>query len=103
MAILEALACGLPVIATTACHFPELVVATPGSSSSRTSQAVTRSSSRACWSDLPRSDAEMAGEAGDSSRATTPGTRQGRRLAEVYRWLVSGGEAPEAVEMAGGF
>ena len=28
---------------------------------------------------------------------------QGRKLAEIYRWLAGGGPAPDSVEVAGGF
>ncbi len=102
MAILEALAARLPVIATTACHFPELA--------SREAAIVVEPQAADVLAALralhERSADDRRGMA-LRGRQLVEGhyswQRQGSRLAEVYRWLASGGEAPEAVEMAGGF
>ncbi|HEY2155102.1 MAG TPA: glycosyltransferase, partial [Isosphaeraceae bacterium] len=102
MAILEALAARLPVIATTACHFPELarsdaaIIVEPN-------ETAVHSGLRELHerSENDRRAMALRGRALVEGRYTWE--RQGRRLAEVYRWLAAGGEAPEAVEMAGGF
>jgi glycosyltransferase involved in cell wall biosynthesis len=102
MAILEALAARLPVIATTACHFPELT---------RSEAAIVVEpdepgilSALRELHDRSNSDHEvMALRGRQLVEDHYTWERQGRRLAEVYRWLAGGGEAPETVEMAGGF
>src|SRR5262249_40389569 len=96
MAILEALACRLPVVITTACHFPELEAAGGGIGVRPTAADVT-AGLRAL---LERSPAERAA-LGRAGRALVERQytwdRQGLRLASVYRWLAGGGPAPEAV------
>ena len=96
MAILEALACRLPALVTTACHFPELAAAGGGIVVEPTTAGVT-AGLRAL---LERSPAERAA-LGLRGRALVERQytwdRQARRLADVYRWLAGGGPAPEAV------
>lgn len=96
MAVLEALACRLPVLATTACHFPELARADGGLIVEPNVEAVT-AGLRAL---LDRSPAERAG-LGQRGRALVEAEytwdRQASRLAEVYRWLAGGGPVPQAV------
>jgi len=100
MAILEALAGRLPVVITTACHFPELATAGGGIVVEPTAPAVT-----AGLRDLlERSPADRA-DLGRRGRALVEADytwgRQADRLAAVYRWAAGGGPAPEAVEIAG--
>ena len=100
MAILEALACRLPVVITTACHFPELGEADGGIVVEPTADDVTRGLREL----LERSPAERA-ELACNGRALVEGRytwdRQAARLAEVYRWVAGGGPAPEAVVAEG--
>ncbi len=96
MAILEALACRLPVVITTACHFPELAQAEGGITVTPTAEDVTRGL-RELLERSPEERAAMAahGRALVESRYTWD--RQMQRLAEVYRWVIGGGSPPEAV------
>lgn len=96
MAILEALACRLPVLVTTACHFPELADCDGGIVVEPTPETVTQGLRDL----LDRSPAErrelgLAGRALVEQKYTWD--QQARRLAEVYRWVAGGGDAPEAV------
>jgi glycosyltransferase involved in cell wall biosynthesis len=96
MAVLEALACKLPALITTACHFPELAAAGGGLVVEPTAERVTRG----LRSLLERSPNErealgLRGRALVESQYTWD--QQARRLAEVYRWLSGGGARPEAV------
>jgi glycosyltransferase involved in cell wall biosynthesis len=96
MAVLEALACRVPSLITTACHFPELaasegaVVVTPDADS------VTRGLREL----LERSPGERA-QLGRIGRQLVEmdytWTRQAQRLAAVYGWLSGGGAPPEPV------
>ncbi|MEW4570358.1 glycosyltransferase [Tautonia sp. JC769] len=99
MAILEALAARLPVVVTTACHFPELDRAGGGIVVEPTREGVT-AGLRAL---LERSREERV-ELGRRGRALVEEhytwDRQAERLAEVYRWLAGGGPRPEAVAAA---
>jgi glycosyltransferase involved in cell wall biosynthesis len=100
MAILEALACRLPAVITTACHFPELAQANGGIVVEPTLEGVT-SGLRALHG---RSESERA-ELGRNGRALVEKhytwDRQAERLASVYRWMANGGSAPDAVLDAG--
>ena len=99
MAILEALACRLPALITTACHFPELASADGGIVVEPTAADVTAG----LRSLLERSPAERAG-LGRRGRALVEAhytwDRQADRLAAVYRWAAGGGPAPEAMQDA---
>lgn len=99
MAVLEAMACRRPSLITTACHFPEAdregaaIVVEP-------SAAAVTAGLRAL---LERSDAERSELAERGRRlveARYTWDRQAARLAEVYRWVQSGGSRPAAVEEA---
>ena len=96
MAILEALAARKPVLATNACHFPELAEAGAGLVVEPTAEGVT-----AGLRDLLAMSAEDRASMSDRGRrlveARYTWTRQADRLAEVYRWLAGGGPKPEAV------
>jgi glycosyltransferase involved in cell wall biosynthesis len=100
MAILEALACRLPVVITTACHFPELASADGGVVVEPTVLGVTDGLRGL----LERSAGERAGmgmRGRELVERQYTWERQTARLAEVYRWVIGGGEVPEAVRMAG--
>lgn len=101
MAVLEALACRLPCLITTACHFPELAAAGGGLVVEPTAAAVT-AGLRGLRERSPGERAEL----GQRGRALVERgytwDQQARRLAEVYRWLSGGGAAPEAVVAGGG-
>jgi glycosyltransferase involved in cell wall biosynthesis len=96
MAILEALACRLPVMITTACHFPELAAAAGGILVEPTARGVT--DGLRCL--LEQSPAERA-ELGRKGRALVERDytwqQQGERLANVYRWVAGGGPVPAEV------
>jgi glycosyltransferase involved in cell wall biosynthesis len=97
MAILEALACRLPVVITTACHFPELAAAGGGLVVEPTLDGVTHGLRGL----LERSPAQRA-ELGQTGRALVEREytwdRQAEKLAGVYRWVCSGrGSAPSSV------
>jgi glycosyltransferase involved in cell wall biosynthesis len=96
MAVLEALACRLPVVITSACHFPELAAAEGGIVVEPTAGGVTRGLREL----LERSTSERS-VLGKNGRALVEGdytwSQQGRRLANVYRWLADGGPVPPEV------
>jgi glycosyltransferase involved in cell wall biosynthesis len=96
MAVLEALVCRLPVLITTACHFPDLGVADGGIIVEPTAGGVTEGLRGL----LERAPAERA-ELGRKGRALVEREytweRQGQRLASVYRWVAEGGTTPADV------
>jgi glycosyltransferase involved in cell wall biosynthesis len=96
MAILEALAARLPCLVTTACHFPELAEAEGGLVVAPEAEAVHRGLREL----LDRSDAQRQALA-RNGRALVERDytwdRQAARLADVYRWLSSGGTRPDCV------
>ncbi len=96
MAILEALACRLPALITTACHFPELAQAGGGVEVEPTAEAVTVG----LRSILERSPSERQSLA-ERGRALVEACytwdQQAARLAEVYAWLQGGGPRPAAI------
>lgn len=96
MAILEALACRLPVVVTTACHFPELAEACGGIVVEPTATRVT-SGLRALLERSESERADMAGRGRALVERDYTWQTQARRLADVYRWLSGGGPAPDAV------
>ena len=96
MAILEALACSLPCLITTACHFPELadaqgaVVVNP--EAGEVAQGLRDL--------LERADDERR-RLGQNGRRLVENQytwdQQAHRLASVYKWLAGGGARPECV------
>ena len=96
MAVLEALACRLPSLITTACHFPELARADGGIVVEPELESVTKGLREL----LERSNQERDA-LGRRGRALVEShytwDRQAARLAEVYRWIEGGGVAPSAV------
>jgi glycosyltransferase involved in cell wall biosynthesis len=96
MAILEALACRLPALITTACHFPELAEADGGVVVAPTPGDVT-AGLRGLLERSPGQRAELARNGRGLVEQKYTWDQQARRLAEVYRWVARGGPAPEAV------
>lgn len=96
MAILEALACRLPCLVTTACHFPELAAAGGAVEVEPTASGVTTG-----LRELVECSTGERRELGRRGRALVEARytwdRQAARLAEVYRWVIGGGNRPEAV------
>src|SRR5262249_8389804 len=96
MAILEALACRLPCLITTACHFPEAAAADGAVVVNPDSKAVAGGLREL----LERTNDERA-RLGQNGRQLVEAhytwDRQAERLAAVYDWLTGGGTPPEAV------
>jgi glycosyltransferase involved in cell wall biosynthesis len=96
MAVLEALACRLPCLVTTSCHFPELAVAGGGI----VVQPDVRSVSQGLRELVERSPEERGCLAQAGRKLVEQSytwDRQAEKLASVYEWLRGGGPAPEAV------
>jgi len=96
MAILEALACSLPCVITTACHFPELadahgaIVVNP--EVNEVAQGLL---------DLLEMTDEERRWLGQNGRRLVENEytwdKQADRLASVYRWLAGGGAQPDCI------
>jgi len=99
MAILEALACRLPCLVTTACHFPELAWEEGAIVVDPTAEDVT-AGLRDLLDCSPEQRAAMAARGRALVEAQYTWDRQAARLAEVYAWVSGGGNPPEAVEDA---
>ncbi|WZO99491.1 glycosyltransferase [Isosphaeraceae bacterium EP7] len=100
MAILEALACRLPSLVTTACHFPELAFAEGAIVVEPTAADVT-TGLRTLLEMAPTERLAMAGRGRALVEERFTWDRQGERLAEVYRWVAGGGPRPDSVLMPG--
>jgi glycosyltransferase involved in cell wall biosynthesis len=96
MAILEALACRLPALFTTACHFPEAALA--GAAIAVHPDAVSVAQG---LRDLVERTPEERARLGQAGRRLVEThytwDRQAARLAAVYDWLTDGGPRPDAV------
>jgi glycosyltransferase involved in cell wall biosynthesis len=96
MAVLEALACRLPCLITTACHFPELAAVGGGIEVAPDADAV----SQGLRDLIERAPAERA-RLGQIGRRLVEQhytwDRQAERLASIYDWLRGGGPSPEPV------
>jgi len=101
MAILEALACRLPSLITTACHFPELADAGGGIVVEPTLGGVT-AGLRDLLGRSPGDRGRLARNGRELVERRYTWDRQADRLASVYQWVAGGGPAPEAVEEARG-
>jgi len=96
MAILEALACSLPCLITTACHFPELADAHGAVVVDPEKNALTQGLRNL----LERTDDERRGLGRNGRRLVENSytwDQQAHRLASVYQWLAGGGACPECV------
>jgi len=96
MAVLEALASRLPALITTACNFPELATAGAGLVVDPTLAGVT-SGLRDLLERSPEGRADLGRRGRELVERRYTWDQQARRLADVYRWLAGGGNAPEAV------
>ena len=97
MAILEALACRLPALVTTACHFPELAAAGGGVVVEPTADGVT-AGLRSLLERSPAERADLAARGRALVERDYTWDTQARRLAAVYGWLAGGGDPPESVD-----
>ncbi len=100
MAVLEALGCRLPSLITSACNFPELARRGGGLCVAPTISDVERG-----LRDLLGMSADERRKMGMRGRALVEADytwdRQTLRLAQVYEWLMGGGNAPEAIANIG--
>jgi glycosyltransferase involved in cell wall biosynthesis len=96
MAILEALACSLPCVITTACHFPELADAEGGIVVHPEKNAITQGLREL----LEKSPAERQRLGANGRRLVDLNytwDQQAHKLASVYQWLSGGGTPPDCV------
>ena len=96
MAILEAMACRLPCLITTTCHFPEAALPAPPSSRQPTPPP-SRRGCASCWNERADERLQLGENARRLVEAHYTWDRQAERLAAVYDWLSGGGLAPEVV------
>jgi glycosyltransferase involved in cell wall biosynthesis len=96
MAILEALACQLPSLITTACHFPEVDAARGAIVVTPDADAVTQGL-RDLLERTPQERAQLGKNGRRLVEQNYTWERQAERLAAVYRWLSGGGPPPEVV------
>jgi glycosyltransferase involved in cell wall biosynthesis len=97
IAILEALAMGIPVIVTKACHIPE--VAIHGCGWVIPSAVAPLEQALADFLSLSREEADLMGKHGqDLVRTQFHSSVVGTQMAQVYDWL-QGGNKPTAVEI----
>ena len=96
MAVLEAMACRLPCLITTACHFPEAAIAGGAIVTSPNAASITEG-----LFELLEMTADQRSRLGANARrlveANYTWDRQAARLAAVYKWLLGGGPAPEPI------
>jgi len=96
MAVLEALACRLPCLITTACHFPEAAQAGAAAVVAPDVDRVTEG-----LRDLLDRTGDERGRLGEAGRRLVENhytwDRQAERLAAVYAWLTGGGAPPDCV------
>jgi glycosyltransferase involved in cell wall biosynthesis len=96
MAVLEAMACRLPCLITTTCHFAEAAAAGAAIVTSANAEAVTEG-----LRELLEMTANQRSRLGANARRLVEAhytwDRQAARLAAVYNWLVGGGPVPEPV------
>lgn len=97
MAVLEALACRLPCLITTACYFPELAAADGAVVVDPTIEGVTRG-----LRELIERGPDERAALGRNGRLLVEQEyswdQQARRLASIYEWLAGGGAPPDCVE-----
>jgi glycosyltransferase involved in cell wall biosynthesis len=96
MAILEAMACRLPCLFTTSCHFPEAATAGAAVVTTANSAAITQGL-RELLELTPDERLRLGQNARNLVEAHYTWDRQAERLAVVYDWLSGGGPPPEAV------
>ena len=101
MAILEALACRLPTLVTTACHFPELATSEGGIVVEPDVEGVT-SGLRELLDRSPGERRSLAEKGRSLVELRYTWDKQAERLDSLYEWISGGGIVPEAVEDARG-
>ncbi len=99
MAVLEALACRLPSLITTACHFSELVACDGAVVVTPNVDAVTQGL-RDLLERAPSERTELGRNGRRLVEKEYTWNRQAERLAAVYRWLSGGGTPPETVVLS---
>jgi glycosyltransferase involved in cell wall biosynthesis len=96
MAILEAMACRIPSIITTACHFPE-AAASQAAVVVRPDVDAVNQGLRDLLERSPRQRDELGLNGRRLVEQHYTWDRQAAHLAAVYRWLIGGGTPPESV------
>jgi glycosyltransferase involved in cell wall biosynthesis len=96
MAVLEAMACRLPSLITTACHFPEAATERAAIVSAPDAESVTQGL-RELLELSPSERLDLGQRARALVEANYTWGRQAARLAAVYTWLEGGGPSPEVV------
>jgi poly(glycerol-phosphate) alpha-glucosyltransferase len=90
------MACRLPCLFTTACHFPEAAVADAAVIATPDSTAVTQG-----LRELLERTTDERRQLGENARRLVESRytwdRQAQNLAAVYDWLCGGGSVPEVV------
>jgi glycosyltransferase involved in cell wall biosynthesis len=97
MAILEALACRLPSLITTACYFPEAAAAGGAVVVEPTAEDVTRGL-RELLERAPEERADLGRKGRRLVEREYTWDRQADRLAAIYGWIAGGGPPPDCVE-----
>jgi glycosyltransferase involved in cell wall biosynthesis len=97
MAILEALACRLPCLITTACYFPEVAAARGAIVVEPAAEDVTRGL-RELLERAPEERADLGRRGRRLVESDYTWDRQAHRLAAIYRWIAGGGPPPDCVE-----
>jgi len=96
IAVLEALACRLPSLITTACHFPEVAAAGGAIVVNPEAGAVTQGLRDLL--DLTHHERALLGHNGRQLvEDQFTWDRKAERLASVYEWLMGGGTPPDVV------
>ena len=99
IAILEAWSYGLPVLMTRDCNLPEGFIA--GAAMEIATNADRMAEALAVFLDLPEDERLAIGDHGRRLvEAHFVWDDVARRMAEVYRWLIDGGERPASVHIA---
>jgi glycosyltransferase involved in cell wall biosynthesis len=97
MAILEAMACRLPSLITTTCHFPEAAGADAAIVVEPTPEAITRGL-REMLERKPDQLAELGRNGRRLVERDYTWDRQAHRLASLYEWLAGGGPQPDCID-----
>jgi glycosyltransferase involved in cell wall biosynthesis len=101
MAVLEAMACRLPVLLSTQCYFDEVERAGAGRTVEPTADALE--ARMRTLLNLSAEDLRLMGERGRRLvEEAYSWPRVARRMLAVYRWLLGGGERPEEVALPDG-
>jgi glycosyltransferase involved in cell wall biosynthesis len=96
MAVLEALACGLPAVITTACHFPEIQAA-EGAIVVRPEIDSLALGLRELLERTPDQRAQLGSNGRRLVEHEYTWDRQAERLAALYEWLGGGGSRPDVI------